>query len=265
MPFRNKKICVIGCGGTGCEILKIIYRFTRNIVIIDNDRIEITNLNRQFFYSEDDCGEFKSKVLGEKLQLEFKTNKIEELDSIFLESFDLIFLCVDNIKTRMNVNFIVKRSNKNSILIDLGVEGLKCHVKKITKETSCLYCIKDLFIQEQTIPLCTLSNVKEVTEENRERFLRSVAFEYDEIDEAMAIFNKKVNNIELITNKDEIAEYKRNIVPNVAYVNSICASLAIKLLFDDENCFYFYDASKTIYLVKEKIEKDENCIVCNMK
>ena len=55
----NSKSLVIGAGGIGCPL--IIYLSSSgfgDITIFDGDKIEASNLQRQFMYSEKDCGEF---------------------------------------------------------------------------------------------------------------------------------------------------------------------------------------------------------------
>jgi ubiquitin-like 1-activating enzyme E1 B len=58
----------VGVGGIGCEVLKNLSKFPiKKIVIIDLDVIELSNLNRQFYFRKEYLQQSKAKVA--KLEL----------------------------------------------------------------------------------------------------------------------------------------------------------------------------------------------------
>ena len=56
----------MGVGGIGCEVLKNLSKFPlRKLVIIDLDVIELSNLNRQFYFRKEHLQQSKARVAKE--------------------------------------------------------------------------------------------------------------------------------------------------------------------------------------------------------
>ena len=69
----NSKILVVGAGGLGCPlILYLAYSGVGNLGIVDNDKIELSNLSRQVLFTKKDLGKFKVVTFSDKTTLEKK-------------------------------------------------------------------------------------------------------------------------------------------------------------------------------------------------
>ena len=108
--IKNFKIVVIGLGGVGSIVpLSLVRSGVKNLLLIDGDKVDATNLNRQMAYFSQDVGHFKSEVLKEKLleiredlNLEEKHIFIDkETDFSFLKGFDYIVDCIDDIEAKV--------------------------------------------------------------------------------------------------------------------------------------------------------------------
>ena len=68
LKLKQSKVLVIGAGGLGCPILQYLTAAgVGTIGIIDHDRIDQSNLQRQVLYSHQDIGQFKAEVAANKL------------------------------------------------------------------------------------------------------------------------------------------------------------------------------------------------------
>ena len=116
--LSNTNIIMIGAGALGCEYAKIFATMglctgdNKNLSIADNDRIEISNLNRQFLFQKNNVGRSKSEVVCttiKKMNKDFNCISIqkrlnEESEDFFNEEFwnkqDYIIMAVDNREAR---------------------------------------------------------------------------------------------------------------------------------------------------------------------
>lgn len=126
--IKNFKIVVIGLGGVGSIVpLSLVRSGVKNLLLIDGDKVEATNLNRQMAYFSQDVGHFKSEVLKKKileiredLNLEEKHIFIDkETDLSFLKGFDYIVDCIDDIEAKVLLaKFAI--SNDISLIASMG-------------------------------------------------------------------------------------------------------------------------------------------------
>ena len=56
----SAKILVVGIGGLGCPLLLYLANSgVQNIGIVDHDKVELSNLNRQILFNTNDVGKYK--------------------------------------------------------------------------------------------------------------------------------------------------------------------------------------------------------------
>lgn len=107
--LRDLKVLVVGAGGLGHPASTYLAAAgIGQITIIDNDKIEASNLNRQIFFNASEVGLSKSKVLAKKIALQnpfIQVNHLEEkitsenIDQL-ASSFNCIIDCTDNFPTK---------------------------------------------------------------------------------------------------------------------------------------------------------------------
>ena len=147
--LKSAKVLVLGMGGLGCPLsIYLASLGIGTIGIVDNDKVELSNLNRQIIYSVNDIGKYKVDVAKNKIKLinkntiikphKIRVNKtnIEKL----IKNFDIICDGTDNFKTRLIINDNAHKQKK--ILISAAVSGFDGHIFKFNfkKKTPCYRC-----------------------------------------------------------------------------------------------------------------------------
>ncbi|KAL8451231.1 hypothetical protein Emed_002104 [Eimeria media] len=82
LDHSSLTVLVVGAGGIGCELVKtlVMSGFLR-IAVIDLDSIDVTNLNRQFFYRKEHVGRSKAKVLADACTKLFSPQQRQQLSA----------------------------------------------------------------------------------------------------------------------------------------------------------------------------------------
>jgi|GEM_PF-963182 len=116
--LKNKKILIIGLGALGSNIVDLLIRAgVENLILIDRDFVESTDLLTSPLYDLSDAKVNKPKVIAVKEKIKKLNNKVN-LDIYFdnfspefsknfnYEKIDLIIDAVDNLETRFLINEI---------------------------------------------------------------------------------------------------------------------------------------------------------------
>lgn len=108
--IQNKTVLIVGIGGVGGYALEAIVRSgINNIIIVDKDIIDITNLNRQIITTRNNIGRPKVTIAKERAlsinpNLNIITHNIfltqENIDEIITENIDYVIDACDTIDTK---------------------------------------------------------------------------------------------------------------------------------------------------------------------
>lgn len=142
------KLLVVGAGALGNEILKnaALLGF-RNVVVVDMDRIEVSNLSRTILYRERDIGEFKAVVAAAAYHAltpdarvqPLVTNVVHGCGLGLFEWSDVILGGLDNREARLWINRSAWKMNRP--WIDGAIEGINGVVRAfLPGEPPCYEC-----------------------------------------------------------------------------------------------------------------------------
>ncbi len=120
--IQNKTVLIIGLGGVGSYALETLARtYFKHLIIVDGDKIDISNLNRQLMTNIDNVGQFKTEVWLERIkkinpdcQVEI-VNKFIDKDNLYIlfqTKIDYVIDACDTVETKKE---IIKYCLKNKI------------------------------------------------------------------------------------------------------------------------------------------------------
>ncbi|WP_307254576.1 ThiF family adenylyltransferase [Croceifilum oryzae] len=118
--LKKKHVLIIGMGALGSSLSEMLTRSgIGTITIVDRDYVDLSNLQRQTLYTEQDVRETLPKVIAAKNRLEQINSEVTihaqvsdvTADNIFsfVEQVDLIFDATDNFETRFLINDISQK------------------------------------------------------------------------------------------------------------------------------------------------------------
>lgn len=113
LKLRHAKVLVVGAGGLGCPaLLYLTAAGVGTIGVIDNDKLEISNLQRQILYTMADIGRNKAEAAVERLRqlnpltiLKCFPVRLTSANALeIMADFDVVIDGTDNFPTRYLIN-----------------------------------------------------------------------------------------------------------------------------------------------------------------
>eukprot|EP00599_Poterioochromonas_sp_BG-1_P001083 CAMPEP_0173153034 /NCGR_PEP_ID=MMETSP1105-20130129/12607_1 /TAXON_ID=2985 /ORGANISM="Ochromonas sp., Strain BG-1" /LENGTH=1169 /DNA_ID=CAMNT_0014068867 /DNA_START=356 /DNA_END=3865 /DNA_ORIENTATION=- len=176
----NLRYFMVGCGALGCELLK---NFALNgiccgpqgkLTVTDADRIELSNLSRQFLFREHNVGQPKSKAAAAMVQVMNPKFNIESLEQFvgpnsedvfnddFWEVLSGVCNALDNMEARLYVDRQCVKYEKP--LLESGTMGTKGNVDTVCPFKTRTYGEGVNAAESGGVPMCTLRNFPHITE-----------------------------------------------------------------------------------------------------
>ena len=152
LKLGRSKVAIFGIGGVGGYVAEALVRCgIGRFVLVDNDRVAESNINRQIIADLTTVGRYKTEVMRERMLKINNTAKIEILNEFFLPGGDISFLS--------DCTYVVDAIDTVSSKIELAV---RCESEKIplisamgagNKLNPAMFEVSDIY-DTSVCPLC---------------------------------------------------------------------------------------------------------------
>lgn len=107
--IQNSKVCVVGLGGVGGTCALTLARCgVGSIIIMDFDKVQESNINRQLIAKVTNIGSFKTDVLEREIKeinpdcnVIKVTERFDSNSSLFDNQFDYLVDCIDSVNDKL--------------------------------------------------------------------------------------------------------------------------------------------------------------------
>jgi len=151
IKLRDATVLIVGMGGLGNPIsMYLTAAGVGKLIIADGDNVDITNLQRQVLFNEQDVHNNKADCASEKLQQNNGNITIEVVDEMldeelcqfYIPQVDVVVDCTDNIATRYLLNEMCV-NHKTPLIVGAatGFDGQQFVVDPRDETSACYHCL----------------------------------------------------------------------------------------------------------------------------
>lgn len=151
--LKKSSVMVFGVGGVGSHCIEALARSgVGKLILVDNDVVSMTNINRQSIAYHSTIGKYKTEIMRDRIkdicpEIEVVTYETfvlpENIDTLFTEKVDYIIDAIDTVTAKLALVEMAKEKNI-PIISSMGT-GNKLHperfeVTDIYKTSVCPLC-----------------------------------------------------------------------------------------------------------------------------
>lgn len=151
--LKSATVMVLGVGGVGSHCIEALARCgVGRLILVDNDTVSLTNINRQSIAYHSTVGQYKTKVMERRIadicpEIQVKTYEMfvlpDNVEQLFEEKIDYIIDAIDTVTAKL---VVVEEAKKRGIpMISSMGTGNKLHgelfeITDISKTSVCPLC-----------------------------------------------------------------------------------------------------------------------------
>lgn len=151
--LKKSTVMIFGVGGVGSHCIEALARSgVGRLILIDNDTVSLTNINRQSIAYHSTVGQYKTQIMKARIQdispeIEVVTHEMfvlpDNLESLFEEPVDYIVDAIDTVTAKLAIVELAQKRNI-PLLCSMGT-GNKLHaelfeITDLAKTSMCPLC-----------------------------------------------------------------------------------------------------------------------------
>lgn len=204
--IKSKTVAVIGVGGVGGYATEALVRAgIENIIIVDYDKVDITNLNRQIISLQDNIGMYKTDVIKSRINNINPSCKVTIINKK-LDEENLIELF------EYNIDYIVDACDTVKVKEKLILECVKRNIKQI----SCMGTGNKLNPE-----LLTITDIRKTSYDPLAKKIRKF------------VTDNKINRKVMVVSSTEVPKKVEGIISSISYVPSVAGLLCASYVIND--------------------------------
>ncbi len=151
-------VLVLGVGGLGCAAAQYLCTAgVGDLILVDDDSVELSNLHRQVLHGEADIGRLKVESARDSLlclnpaaSIEIMAERLDDAAMLSkIDASDLVLDCSDNLDTRRQLNRLCYRAQTPLVSgAAIRFEG-QVAVYTMQESTPCYECLSQRFGEQQ--------------------------------------------------------------------------------------------------------------------